>query len=215
MRARHPGWLLVTAIAIAGCGGGATLPADRLVSAEASLHGASEVGAESVPDAAKLSETRGEQASERIVLADKDQHLTPEQRGLASLEKVADVKKEARGTVITLNGALLFMTSETTLLPSAQDRLREVAHALKETFHGQVVVEGHMDSTGLPAANQQLSQQRAEAVRAFLVSEGVAADRIRAVGLGQSRPVADNATAEGRAHNRRVEIVVSPESVPH
>jgi outer membrane protein OmpA-like peptidoglycan-associated protein len=169
----------------------------------------------------KLSETRAELAGERIALADKDRQLTAEQRArsaaerqaraaLASLATIAAIKEEARGTVITLNGAVLFVTGEAKLLPIAQERLRQVARALKETPHGALVVEGHTDSVGSPAANEELSLRRAGAVREFLVSEGVDADRIRAVGLGQSRPIADNRSPEGRANNRRVEIVVSP-----
>jgi len=171
----------------------------------------------------KLSETRAELAGERIALADKDRQLADEKHArhaaerqaraaLASLQTIAAVKEEARGTVITLNGAVLFATGQSTLLPIAEDRLREVAKALKETPRGAVTVEGHTDSVGSPAANEELSRRRAEAVRAFLLTQGVEPDRVRAVGLGQSRPIADNRSPEGRANNRRVEIVVSPDS---
>ena len=72
-----------------------------------------------------------------------------------------------------------------------------------------MVVEGHTDSQGAAAFNQDLSQKRAESVRSYLVSHGIAADRITAQGFGPSRAVADNTSAEGRANNRRVEIVVA------
>jgi len=72
-----------------------------------------------------------------------------------------------------------------------------------------MVVEGHTDSQGNDDANQVLSEQRAKSVRDYLVSRGVAADRITSTGKGETSPVADNKSAEGRANNRRVEIVVT------
>jgi outer membrane protein OmpA-like peptidoglycan-associated protein len=169
--------------------------------------------------AAELSETRQELASERQALAAQGEKLTAEQRArraaehtasaaIASLENIARVKEEARGVVITLNGAVLFATGEASLLPIAQDRLQQVAHALNDNPTGTILVEGHTDSTGSAAANEELSRRRAEAVREFLIAHGVDANRIRAVGLGPNRPVADNKTPEGRANNRRVEIVI-------
>ena len=127
---------------------------------------------------------------------------------MASLERIAAVKEEARGVVITLNGAVLFATGQATLLPIAEERLRQVAEALQESQDGAIVVEGHTDSTGSDAMNQELSMARAQSVRDFLTSHGVPADRIIAQGFGSSRPVADNKSPEGRANNRRVEIIV-------
>jgi outer membrane protein OmpA-like peptidoglycan-associated protein len=72
----------------------------------------------------------------------------------------------------------------------------------------QVALEGHTDATGEAAANKTLSQQRAEAVKQTLVNGGVAADRVKAEGFGQERPVGDNNTEAGRARNRRLELVV-------
>jgi outer membrane protein OmpA-like peptidoglycan-associated protein len=66
------------------------------------------------------------------------------------------------------------------------------------------------DSQGAATANQELSQRRARAVRDYLVSRGISADRVTSQGFGSNRPIGDNATAEGRANNRRVEIVVQP-----
>jgi outer membrane protein OmpA-like peptidoglycan-associated protein len=71
-----------------------------------------------------------------------------------------------------------------------------------------MIVEGHADSQGAAEYNQELSQRRAEAVRTYLVSRGISAERVSAQGFGLTRPIADNASAEGRANNRRVEIVV-------
>jgi outer membrane protein OmpA-like peptidoglycan-associated protein len=132
---------------------------------------------------------------------------------LASLQQVAKVKEEARGTVITLDGSVLFASGKSELLPIAQKKLDEVAKALNDTSPDQtMVVEGHTDSNGADATNQKLSQDRAESVRAYLVQRGVKSDRITAVGKGESTPVASNDTAEGRANNRRVEIIVQKSS---
>lgn len=127
-----------------------------------------------------------------------------------SLRRVAAVREDQRGTVITLSGEVLFASGDATLLPIAQRRLQQVATALREQGVRHLVVEGHTDARGSAATNQQLSQSRAEAVRGFLVAQGISGDQVEAVGLGSSRPVASNETAEGRANNRRVEIVVSP-----
>lgn len=129
----------------------------------------------------------------------------------AELERVATVKQEERGMVITVSGSVLFASGKSELLPSARAKLADVATALKnQSPDTGIVVEGHTDSRGREDFNLELSTKRAEAVREYLASHGVAPDRIRAEGLGFSRPVADNKTAEGRANNRRVEIVVQP-----
>ncbi len=95
------------------------------------------------------------------------------------------------------------------LLPAAKEIIdREVLPVLKEDRALTVLVEGHTDSVGSETYNQRLSERRAEAVKAYLVSKGIAASRIQTKGYGESRPVADNTTAVGRAKNRRVEIKV-------
>jgi len=131
---------------------------------------------------------------------------------MAALAKLAAVKEEARGLVITLSGSVLFRSDESALLPAAQTRLAQVADAMLQTKDRDIVVEGHTDSQGSDAYNIDLSQRRAEAVRTFLIGRGYEATRIVAQGIGEARPIADNATAEGRANNRRVEIIVSPSS---
>lgn len=127
----------------------------------------------------------------------------------ADLGKFASVKQEPRGMVITLSGSVLFASAKSDLLPVAQAKLSEVADVLsKQDPESKIVVEGHTDSQGGASYNQELSQRRAQSVREFLVSHGIAADRVTAQGFGPTRSVADNASAEGRANNRRVEIVV-------
>jgi outer membrane protein OmpA-like peptidoglycan-associated protein len=129
----------------------------------------------------------------------------------ADLAKFASVKQEDRGIVITLSGSVLFVSGRSDLLAAAQLKLNEVADALtKQDPDSKIVVEGHTDSQGTASSNQDLSQRRAEAVRDYLVSRGISSDRVTAQGYGPTRSIADNASAEGRANNRRVEIVVKP-----
>jgi outer membrane protein OmpA-like peptidoglycan-associated protein len=131
------------------------------------------------------------------------------QAAMAELGRVAAVKQEARGTVITLSGSVLFESGEANLLPGAETRLSQVADALTSRDpDSPIVVEGYTDSQGSRRFNERLSKERAESVRTYLISKGVAPDRIRAAGMGPDKPVADNSSPEGRANNRRVEIVV-------
>ena len=130
-------------------------------------------------------------------------------RAMASLAALGAVKADAQRTVITLSGEVLFKTKEATLLPAAQTKLDQVAEALLgEGEEKKMVVMGHTDSQGKDSYNQSLSQRRADAVRTYLIGRGIAADRIQAVGKGELEPIAGNDSSEGRANNRRVEIVI-------
>jgi len=130
------------------------------------------------------------------------------QDSLANLAKVAKVKEEERGTVITLASSDLFASDQSNLLADAEIRLNGVADALMATKERNVLVEGYTDSRGPEGRNLDLSQRRAEAVRDYLVARGYDSNLMQAKGLGKGRPTTTNATAEGRASNRRVEIVV-------
>ena len=152
--------------------------------------------------------TADQLAAEKIARADAERRAASAQEALARL---AAVKQEDRGMVITLSGSVLFASDQALLLPAAQDRLRQVADAMLTTGERTAVVEGHTDSRGSENHNMDLSQRRADAVRTFLVSRGYESDRITAHGIGKGRPVADNNSAEGRANNRRVEIIIEPQ----
>jgi outer membrane protein OmpA-like peptidoglycan-associated protein len=129
---------------------------------------------------------------------------------LASLQQVANVRADNRGTVITLPGGVLFPSGGSNLSPTARVALDQVANALTEQpIESKIVIEGHTDDRGSDANNQQLSQARADAVRSFLLEKGLVADRVQAIGKGESEPIASNDSAEGRATNRRVDLVVS------
>lgn len=155
-----------------------------------------------------LEKTQDQLAAEKIAREAAEKKAA---QALADLQKIAAVKQESRGMVITLSGSVLFASNESTLLPAAMVKLNEVADALiKGNPDSNITVEGHTDSQGQRHYNMELGAKRAEAVRSQLVARGVAADRIKAIGVGPDRPVADNKTAEGRANNRRVEIIVEP-----
>ena len=105
--------------------------------------------------------------------------------------------------------AVTFETGSATLTATSSAQLDQLAAVLTAFPTAAVSIEGHTDNTGDAAANKTLSGQRAEAVKSALVSKGIAADRIAATGFGQEKPIASNDTEEGRAKNRRVEIVVT------
>ncbi|MCG6533936.1 MAG: OmpA family protein [Syntrophales bacterium LBB04] len=131
---------------------------------------------------------------------------------LAELAQLAAVKKEERGLVLTLSGGVLFQSAQSILMPSAQTKLDQVAKALLEVVPARnLIIEGYTDSQGTESYNQGLSQRRADAVRDYLVQKGYPSDRIVARGKGEGSPIANNASAEGRANNRRVEIVIEQE----
>jgi outer membrane protein OmpA-like peptidoglycan-associated protein len=174
----------------------------------------------------RLKRVEGALASERDSLAKERESLVKEKEATATeraarldaekkaqdamdaLAKSLAVKSEARGTVITLAGGLVFETGRATILAGAQAQLNQVADALKSQAEHHFAVEGHTDNQGTDKINDALSTRRANAVRDYLVVRGVAAAAITASGYGSRRPIADNKTAEGRAMNRRVEIVV-------
>jgi outer membrane protein OmpA-like peptidoglycan-associated protein len=129
----------------------------------------------------------------------------------AALAKLGSIKEEPRGMVITLSGSVLFASNQAALLPEARNRVDQVVAVLLSTRERNVLIEGHTDSQGSDANNLELSQRRADAVREYIVSKGYQGDLVRASGLGEGRPIASNTSAEGRANNRRVEVVIAPE----
>ncbi|HYQ00550.1 MAG TPA: OmpA family protein [Polyangiaceae bacterium] len=130
---------------------------------------------------------------------------------MASLNEIAKVKEESRGVVITLSGSVLFATGKSDLLPIAKEKLNQVAKALTDQGFKSIVVQGYTDSVGSASDNEALSMRRAQSVRDYLVTKGVPSEKATAEGRGASNPVASNSTPDGRAENRRVEIVVTPE----
>jgi outer membrane protein OmpA-like peptidoglycan-associated protein len=121
--------------------------------------------------------------------------------------ELINVKQDARGTIISMSD-ILFDIGKATLTADLKTNLAKIAGILTIFKNSKVIVEGHTDNQGSEEYNQQLSQKRALNVMEFLVEQGVAAERLTAVGYGFSRPVADNDTKEGRQKNRRVDLVV-------
>jgi outer membrane protein OmpA-like peptidoglycan-associated protein len=118
---------------------------------------------------------------------------------------------DSTGKVTVITASLLFKSGSAELLPSAKPKLDEVAQALSaQPQANNVKVQGYTDSTGTAAINDPLSQERAQAVADYLESKGVPKDRITAEGFGKQDPVSQAQTAEGRALNRRVDIVIEP-----
>lgn len=154
-----------------------------------------------------------EKTAEQLT-AEKQARMTAEARlagAMKDLATIAAVKEDSRGLVITLSGSILFASNKFALLNSATLKLDQVAEALKaQDSDKQMVVEGHTDSQGSDRINQPLSLNRANAVRDYLVTRGVDANKISAVGMGSSHPLLDNNSSANRANNRRVEIVIQP-----
>lgn len=165
-----------------------------------------------------LAQTRAELDQAKAQLAESQRNgSAADERAMAVLERQAGAHREARGEVITLPGTLLFQTGKSELSQTARARLDTVAVALKGTPDKTIVIEGYTDSTGTDAVNLPLSEARANEVKAYLVSRGIPEANVRTRGLGPERPIASNKTAEGRASNRRVEIIVptgAAESMP-
>jgi outer membrane protein OmpA-like peptidoglycan-associated protein len=121
------------------------------------------------------------------------------------------VRVEVTKERLEIKDRIQFATGKTTLLTTSYPLLDEVAQVLNAHEEVALVeIQGHTDSRGATDANQKLSQGRAESVRTYLVGKGVAPGRLDAKGYGESRPIADNATAGGREANRRVEFTIAP-----
>lgn len=149
--------------------------------------------------------TREQLVAERLKRTEIEKRLRD---ALATLDKIASVKDSDRGLVITFQGDVLFKTAEWGIKPEGMAKLSQIADQLREQER-RIIVEGHTDNQGGAGMyNQTLSEKRANAVRDYLVSKGIPNDLIRAVGYGPTKGIADNNSPEGRAANRRVEIIV-------
>jgi outer membrane protein OmpA-like peptidoglycan-associated protein len=128
------------------------------------------------------------------------------------LNIVLQTRDSARGLIVNMSD-VLFDTAQSTLRPGAREKLARVAGIILAHPDLKLQVEGHTDSVGDDAYNQRLSEQRAAAVSSFLTKQGVASDAISSKGFGETTPVASNDNAAGRQQNRRVELVVTGESI--
>ena len=171
--------------------------------------------------AAQQEVARAQQQRNEILLASRaheaeakarEAEQTKEQLAQAQ-QQLADLKAKQtqRGAVVTL-GDVLFDSGAATLKPGANLSLDRLASYLKDHPQTKAIIEGHTDSQGSEAYNEELSKRRADAVAAALAERGVSPDALKTVGRGEAYPVATNNTAAGRQQNRRVEIVFSDAS---
>jgi len=123
-----------------------------------------------------------------------------------------EVQRQGDNILLNLPEGVTFDVGRSNIKPQFYGALDSVASTLNQYDQTRIEISGHTDSTGAAAFNQRLSEDRANSVKSYLGSRGVAYGRMYAVGYGPNRPVADNSTAEGRARNRRVEIVLIPTS---
>jgi outer membrane protein OmpA-like peptidoglycan-associated protein len=128
-----------------------------------------------------------------------------------AIEKKPRVILEKAKKKIEITEAIHFETGSAKILPDSYSLLDEIAQVIKENPGINVRIEGYTDNVGSPAYNLRLSQLRAESVMKYLIRAGVSPDRLTARGYGMMNPIASNATAEGRAKNRRVEFTITKE----
>jgi outer membrane protein OmpA-like peptidoglycan-associated protein len=158
----------------------------------------------------QLDRTKGQlTAAQQQAEAERQARTAAENKTQELLGQIEGIKtaQTERGLMLTLSGSVLFASGKSQLLPTSKRRLADVAKALKEDKRSMIVV-GHTDATGSDEKNRKLSEDRANAVRHYLVSQGIEDKRIRAEGMGETQPIADNTSPEGRANNRRVEIIL-------
>jgi outer membrane protein OmpA-like peptidoglycan-associated protein len=131
---------------------------------------------------------------------------------LIQFNRILETRDTVRGLVVNI-GDVLFDTGKYTLRPPAREALAKLSGIVAAYPGLKLQVEGHTDSTGTPAFNQKLSEQRAATVRDYLVQQGVDLNSVTAAGFGPTMPIADNTSVAGRQKNRRVEIIVSGEVI--
>lgn len=129
-------------------------------------------------------------------------------RQLAAIEE-ANVQRNADVLSVTLMSDMLFDVGSSALKPGSEENIRKVSTVLRKYTDTSILIAGHTDSTGSAAMNQQLSELRAKSVKIAIVEQGVHPARIKTIGFGETAPIADNSTDEGRRLNRRVVITIS------
>jgi len=130
------------------------------------------------------------------------------QQLLDQFNSILQTRDTARGLIVNMSD-VLFDTGKYALRPGAREKLAKVSGIIMSHPGLRIQVEGHTDSVGGDEYNMRLSENRADAVRGYLVEQGVQPGNVTAQGFGKTLPVADNTTAAGRQMNRRVELVVS------
>jgi len=156
-------------------------------------------------EARKLAESRAKELEQARDLNDK---LSADLRRLEAQVAALKAHETEHGWILTLGSDVLFDVSDAKLKPEGKRAIAKLAGFMREQPERKIVIEGFTDDRGPPRLNQRLSEERAQAVRDALVSDGVEPQRIVARGLGPSYPVAGNNDPRGRSLNRRVEILL-------
>lgn len=125
------------------------------------------------------------------------------------LEKIAETKRTEEGLITKLKSDILFDSGKAQLKPEAKDNLKEMAEIMKKYPENVLTINGYTDITGTSEFNEELSEDRAEAVKKQLVAAGLPENVISTNGLGPQNPIASNDTSDGRRQNRRVEIQIT------
>ena len=120
----------------------------------------------------------------------------------------ATVERQGEGIVVKFDSGILFDTDRADLKPAAKTNLASLATSLQNNPQTNILIVGHTDNTGGDAHNMDLSVRRAQAVKAYITANSVAASRLTVQGKGESEPIADNTTLDGRTQNRRVEVAI-------
>ena len=188
----------------------------RVAAEQAAAQAAQERAAADAARAAALQQQQAAQAEAARAREDAQKAETEKtelrERLRQQLNAILETQETARGLIVNISD-VLFDFNKYTLKPGAREKMAKVSGILLAYPGLKIQLEGHTDSIGSDEYNQKLSEQRADAVRDYLVSQGVPANTVTAMGFGKSQPVASNDTAEGRQRNRRVDMVVSGEPI--
>jgi outer membrane protein OmpA-like peptidoglycan-associated protein len=214
---KHAGWVsgLALLALLAGCAQSATTRATRR---DKTLEGAG-IGALS---GAALSVAMGKRKADQILTgtvigagigAGVGAYMDAQEEKLARIPGTTVERVSQDTLLVHFDSDILFAIDSATLTWPSRMNLGKVANVISEYKKTAVVIQGHTDSTGSEAHNQDLSERRAGAVKGFFVVHGVRQDRLAATGFGEGAPVASNATNDGRRQNRRVNILLKTRAV--
>ena len=179
--------------------------------AEAQQRAAAEQQQQQTAQQADEARRQAEQAQQRAQRAESNQAQL-RQRLMAQLNEILATRDSARGLIVSMPD-VLFDTGSANLKPTARERLAKVAGILLAYPDMRIEVDGYTDSTGNPMFNERLSQDRAASVQSYLSQQGVSSSAMSIHGFGEANPIASNDTPTGRQQNRRVELVVSGQSI--
>jgi outer membrane protein OmpA-like peptidoglycan-associated protein len=193
--------------------------------AQAAAQAKSEMAANQAASAATLAASQADAENARLAaLAENEQARNDaalqsdrEKQELRSklveqLNLILETRDSARGLIVNMSD-VLFDSGKFTLRPGAREKLAKLSGVVLAYPSLQLAVEGHTDNVGSNEYNMNLSDNRANSVRDYLIQQGIIASSVRARGFGESRPVATNDTAAGRQENRRVELIVSGDAI--